>query len=117
MELREMKTNSQELVDLNTPIVMPSILYAAIYKPLDGTVKHWSIWLTGMEFDTDMLTVYKVVGKPILFCHNMPHGKHPNSIAYLVCLIDKCEFDSAETVNAKEKLDNQEICNNMAQWS
>jgi hypothetical protein len=95
---------------------MSSILSVAIYRPLAGNVKHWSLWLE--EVDTDTSTMYEVVGEPTSFRRNTLHDRRPESTTRFVRLIHVCEFDgAAATADAKQKLEDQEIHNDVAHWS
>jgi hypothetical protein len=65
-----------------------------------------------------LATVYEVVGEPTSYCRNTLHDTRPESTKRFVRLIHVCEFDGAvATADAKQKLENQEIHNDVAHWS
>ena len=91
---------------------MPT-LFVAIYRPRDGNVHHWSLYLQD-SVDGDM--IYEVTGSPGDFKHNIISGVQPEKSKRHVRSLEVAEIDRQDINAAKEILANIAI-KDVATWS
>jgi hypothetical protein len=87
-------------------------LEVATYKPQNGNVSHWTLVLTD---ESEITTLYEVIGAPTEFRRNTMHSKDPKSSSRFTGLVWVSHVD--DIVEAKRILEQQPIRNDIATWS
>ncbi|KAF8055451.1 hypothetical protein FPV67DRAFT_1542040 [Lyophyllum atratum] len=92
---------------------MPAELSVAKYRPVDGNVHHWALYLRTPYENL----IYQVVGRPTEFRYGHREGVSPQASERFVDLVFVSEIDRNNVQEVKEILENFPISNDVGTWS